>query len=498
MSITSRSVAVSSSFLFLFSACGLFDGAEDHAVKKQAVTFGPGVYAIAGNPTCADLGLGSFDLKIDPPSPGTYPLDAFGDSVTVTTADGVHFDWSSTIGIDAVISKGGDGAHAYVYDPEATSGTNLYSPDSGGGNRPALSHIDFCFDYELRVTKTASTSFDRKYTWTIDKNAASTSLTLSKGQTFLMDYTVDALASSADSAHALSGTITVFNPAPMAATVTGVTDTFDGGPITVNCPVTFPTSLASGASLVCTYARALGGAVNGTNSATATTTGAVGSGTGTAQVTFGAPTTVTDECITLNDSRLGSLGVVCADASPFSKTVSYVYPIGPYETCGSATFENVASFTTNDTGATGADSVTVTSEVTCEPNSCTLTQGYWKTHSAYGPAPYDATWALLLPSQENTPFFGSGTTYHGAFSVKPSQGAYWQLAHQYIAAKLNSLDGASLGSVQASFDAATNIFMTKTPEQIGKTGPLANQCKQLAAALDAFNNGAVGPGHCSE
>lgn len=492
-----RCSAVVATALFL-SACGLFGGVEEHDSKQQAVTYGPGVHEIAGNPTCASLGLGSFDLKIDPPRPGTYPLNAFGDSVTITTTDGIHFDWSSTIGIDAVLSKGGDNANAYVYDPEATSGANLYSPDNGGANRPALSHIDFCFDYEVRVTKTAATSYDRKYTWTIDKNAASTSLTLSQGQTYLMDYTVDLNASSSDNGHAVAGTITVFNPAPLAATVTGVADSFNGAPIAVSCPVTFPVSLASGASIVCTYSQALGGAVNGTNTATATTTGDVGSGTGAASVTFGPPATITDECITVNDSRFGSLGEVCANASPFSQRLSYTYPIGPYETCGPTTFENIASFTTKDTSATGSDAVTVAANVTCDPNSCTLTQGYWKNHSAYGPAPYDATWSLLEPAQENTPFFLSGTTYHGAFSVRPREGAYWQLAHQYIAAKLNSLDGASLASVQASFDAATNIFMTKTPAQIGKNGPAANECKQLAAALDAFNNGAVGPGHCSE
>jgi hypothetical protein len=301
----------------------------------------------------------------------------------------------------------------------------------------------------------------------------------------------------ADSGHGIAGTITVLNPAPVAATVTGVSDSFNGAPLTVSCPVTFPLSLASGASFVCTYSHALGGVVNGTNTATATTTGDVGSGTGTAAVTFGAPTTTTDECIDLTDSRYASLGMVCANASPFSHQVSYQLPIGPYETCGPTTFENVASFTTKDTGATGSDSVTVSSNVTCEPTSCTLTQGYWKTHSAFGPAPYDATWALL-PGAETTPFFLSGTTWHGVYAVRPRDGAYWQLAHQYVAAKLNSLNGTSLASVQASFDAATVLFQTKTPSDIGKNGPAANQAKALASALEAFNSGAVGPGHCSE
>ena len=53
--------------------------------------------------------------------------------------------------------------------------------------------------------------------------------------------------------------------------------------------------------------------------------------------------------------------------------------------CGDHTFDNTASFETTDTGATGEDSWQVIVTVAC-PTGCTLTQGYWKTHSEYGPA----------------------------------------------------------------------------------------------------------------
>ena len=50
--------------------------------------------------------------------------------MTVTT-DGVDFDWSSTLGMDAVIAKGGPNANAYVYDPPAESmATPVYTPRS--------------------------------------------------------------------------------------------------------------------------------------------------------------------------------------------------------------------------------------------------------------------------------------------------------------------------------------------------------------------------------
>lgn len=497
MSLASRSSIVFAAFTL--SACGLFGGNENSGSQQQAVTLTPGVHLIEhANPTCADLGLGTFEVKIEKNYNQTIALNAFGDTITVSSTDNEYFSWSSTIGMDAVLAKGGDNANAYVYDPEAFSGTNLVSPINDGNQVPTISHIDFCFDYEVRVTKTATPSYDRKYTWSIDKNAASTSLTLATGETYTMGYTVDVAATAANTSYAVSGDITVMNPAPLEATVTGVSDSFNGAPIAVSCPVTFPTTLASGASFKCTYTQALGGVVNGTNTATATTTGDVGPGTGTANVTFGAPTSTVDECIAIDDSRYGSLGTVCANASPYTKKIAYSYPIGPYADCGPASFENTASFTTNDTATKGSDSVTVGSTVTCAPTSCTLTQGYWKTHSSHGPAPYDDTWTSIEPSGESTTFFLSGMSWFGVYSIVPRDGAYWQLAHQYVAAKLNSLNGTSLASVQASFDAATAFLTAHTPAQVGKNGPLANQAKQLAAALDAFNSGRVGPGHCSE
>ena len=129
---------------------------------------------------------------------------------------------------------------------------------------------------------------------------------------------------------------------------------------------------------------------------------------------------------------------------------------------------------------------------------CTRTPGYWKTHSSFGPAPYDATWAQI---GENTTFFLSGMSYYQVINLPSSGGdAYAILGQAYIAAKLNFLAGASVPApVQTAFDQATVLFNTYTIAQVrawrGSQGA-RSQFIALAGTLDAYNNGLIGPGHC--
>jgi uncharacterized repeat protein (TIGR01451 family) len=110
------------------------------------------------NPGCDDLG--DADLisltKFDPPNSGSQA------GVTITVDD-LSFDWLSSVGIDAVIVKGGDNANVYFYD-EATSDTGLHAPINPQNDKPfGLSHVEFCIDEDvtspdLDITKTASTT----------------------------------------------------------------------------------------------------------------------------------------------------------------------------------------------------------------------------------------------------------------------------------------------------------------------------------------------------
>ena len=74
----------------------------------------------------------------------------------------------------------------------------------------------------------------------------------------------------------------------------------------------------------------------------------------------------------------------------------------------------------------------------------------------------------------------------------PQGNAYYILAHAYIAAQLNFLNGADPTAAQAAFTAATTLFNTYTPAQIGALSANSQLRKQFinkATTLDNYNNG---------
>lgn len=130
---------------------------------------------------------------------------------------------------------------------------------------------------------------------------------------------------------------------------------------------------------------------------------------------------------------------------------------------------------------------------------CTSGQGYWKTHSAYGPASYDDTWALL---GEDNPFYLSAQSNYQVLWTVPNGNAYYILAHQYLATHLNMLTGASMPiGVQTAHNEAAALFSSYTPAQIAalsSNNSLRKQFLDLATTLELYNTGSTGPGACSE
>ncbi len=126
------------------------------------------------------------------------------------------------------------------------------------------------------------------------------------------------------------------------------------------------------------------------------------------------------------------------------------------------------------------------------PRGCTRTQGYWKSKPGIiWPAPYSRT-AL---------FFSSGLTWQQILDTPPQGGnGYLILAHQYIAAELNRVKGASApAGVQSVIDLARTYFQGgATPGNCG--GAACGTQKTWAGILDTYNNGAYpgAPKHCPD
>jgi hypothetical protein len=212
----------------------------------------------------------------------------------------------------------------------------------------------------------------------------------------------------------------------------------------------------------------------------------------------------TDLCVRVSDPKApGPLfgdGIVCeGELVHGSLSTTYQRALGPFHACGE--FSDTNTVTVSDLAhghVLDTASVTVHIHVPCD-HGCTLTQGYWKTHSERGPAPFDNTWALLPGGQgASTTFFLSGQTWFEVFRTAPAGNAYYNLAHQYMAARLNILNGASApASVTNAIATATSVFDTYTPAQIGAL-KLRQQFISLAGTLASYNEGAIGPGHCDE
>ncbi len=141
----------------------------------------------------------------------------------------------------------------------------------------------------------------------------------------------------------------------------------------------------------------------------------------------------------------------------------------------------------------------VSFEIEVVYTGCTRGKGYWKTHSAYGPAPYDSTWSLF---GEDSTFFLSNQTNYEVMWTEPSGGnSYYMLAHQYIATILNIFNGADPSEIQEALDDASDMFETYTPEYIGSlkgNNPTRQEFISLKNMLARYNDGEIGPGKCGE
>lgn len=146
-----------------------------------------------------------------------------------------------------------------------------------------------------------------------------------------------------------------------------------------------------------------------------------------------------------------------------------------------------------DNEVSGSDELEV---VVIKDLGCTLTQGYWKNHSKYSKHE-DETW----DGMEDNSFYLSGQSYLEVLNTAPKGNAYYQLAHQFIAAMLNIDAGADDSVVESAIDDSIDFFGNHFPYELAGKGKNADkvldaQALELAGVLGSYNEGLIGPGHC--
>ena len=165
-------------------------------------------------------------------------------------------------------------------------------------------------------------------------------------------------------------------------------------------------------------------------------------------------------------------------------------------------------------------------------DGCAFSWGYWKTHRPTAtnsnlitpwPSPYSDTaqfyyaavpvCVLNCTGNQNDDVYSSGAsqTYANVLDYPVGGNAYYQLAHQFIAAQLNVANGAlpvlGITGPGGILEQATTWFntSTNTPASCQNHGNVNGLCGAQgawAAILEAYNTGCYasngGPAHCGE
>ena len=450
--------------------------------------------------------------------------------------------------------------------------TGLTTPlgSAGNNNDPEISHVNFCFDEfpTVEASKTASTRFDREYLWEIDKQVEFDEEELTFDYTITVTNT-----GFEDRNLEVFGDISLTNISGLPVSVESVTDDFDGavGAVSVECEL--PADVAVLHTLSCAYVGASDGTNGtNTAKIDYIAFNGPGTAEPKADFSFDdAFVSEVDACVDVWDLLTIDVEVIEGDAESFTLPIDRLI-IGQDRDSGATvcfddedlvdgsiefTYTLSALPELNDEGkvfdSTPWDQIApgqcidirvsndaVIVPVGGEPEAiaefqslqstdiaeaftgaliqirecpeaggCTRTRGYWQTHSIFGPAPYDDTWAEI---GETAPFFTSGLSWIEAIRTPPRGDAYFQLAPQFIAATLNGLAGTSVEVIEDELKAAEELFKNCNPGDFdqgqggnprnrrppGACADLQAEARRLAGILDAYNNDVLegGPVQC--
>lgn len=119
------------------------------------------------------------------------------------------------------------------------------------------------------------------------------------------------------------------------------------------------------------------------------------------------------------------------------------------------------------------------------PKGCTYTIGYWKNHPEDWPT-------------NNLSLYTMHEAMMNLWTPPKGGNAYFILAHQYIGAELNVVNGTSISDevLDAWFSAQELLETYMDAEKIPKKSSDRDWAIDLADILDDYNNGLLGPCHC--
>ena len=349
----------------------------------------PAFDAVVSDTIPAGLTINSATFDVDPNTAGgTGNCGVVGQVVTCNLGTIAGSDGNTTgaepdtarVIVDVTATAGVFAGSEACVTVNNTGSVSADGTDTNPSNNSDGGSVEIC---RLSIAKDAETSLTRTWNWTITKVVDPDAWVLFDGETGTSEYTISVDKTGfTDSAWAVSGTITITNPADIAATINSVADVITALGLTdVNATVsdcdgdsTAPYSVPANDSIDCDYSATLGSGATRTNTATATqqnydySSGSpVASGTtqyqATASVEFGSATvTSVNATINVSDDDLNFTGepMAFSDDGSVSFTKDFDCSSLTIADGGSASysFDNTARI--NETNQTADATVDVT------------------------------------------------------------------------------------------------------------------------------------------